>query len=104
MAIHRAATGEPSTPRASLAIGPTMTRQIRVGLGVLAAFGVGCAVAPLVVPPASAQQRAMATKWEYLCYMDTADAAAKKNNELGAQYWEMVGVTQDRYCFKRPLP
>ena len=85
-----------------------MTKQITVGLGLLFAFGVGCGAgvgaSSLVVPPASAQQRAMATKWEYLCFMDTEDAAAKKNNELGAQLWEMVGVTQDKYCFKRPLP
>jgi hypothetical protein len=83
-----------------------MTKRI----GVMAVFLVGCAVgggaSQLVVPKASAQQQAALTKWEYNCLDLDDDEATGAANKLGAEGWEMVGIS--RYpadvftCFKRP--
>jgi hypothetical protein len=91
-----------------------MTKQITVGLGLLFAFGVGCGAgvgaSSLVVPPASAQQRAMASRWEYTCFDEYgAKDIGPKANQLGQQYWEMAaagsaGPRDLTWCFKRPLP
>jgi hypothetical protein len=88
-----------------------MTKLGSVGVGMV--FLVGCAVGGaagrFVVPPASAQQAAMLTKWEYTCISDVGPA-----NELGVQGWELAaGVGDVRgyggsvrsnaiWCFKRP--
>jgi uncharacterized lipoprotein YajG len=85
------------------------------GLGVAAVFFAGCAIggasARFVVPPASAQQAATLTKWEYTCFdVRGAPEVAEiqtKSNAAGLQGWEMSGVYNyvDAYsvwCFKRP--
>jgi hypothetical protein len=65
-------------------------------------FGVS---SQLVLPKASAQQAATLTKWEYNCVDLDDDEATDAANKLGAQCWEMVGIS--RYpadvftCFKR---
>ena len=79
-------------------------------LGVAAVFVAGCAVggasARFVVPPASAQQAATLTKWEYMCINDPyIERAATKASAAGIQGWEMVGSlslgTESGWCFKR---
>ena len=80
-------------------------------LGVAAVFLAGCAVggasSRFVVPPASAQQAATLTKWEYMCgsQPDVADATAAAN-AAGQQGWELVGNFSEQrnrgWCFKRP--
>jgi len=71
----------------------------------IGSFVLGCAVAPLVVPPLSAQQ-SQAPRWEYYCFevsiwRDITPAA----NLKGAEGWEMVGSGGDGsvWCFKRPM-
>jgi hypothetical protein len=64
------------------------------------------------VPPASAQQAATLTKWEYMCFEeDTSDlpeVVVPKAQAAGAQGWEMAAEhssSQSRHgnwCFKRP--
>jgi hypothetical protein len=80
-------------------------------LGVAAVFLAGCAVggasARFVVPPASAQQAASLTKWDYMCFETyNVDKIVAQSKEAGAQGWEMV-TTQGIpgapvWCFKRP--
>jgi hypothetical protein len=85
-----------------------MTKLRGVGIGLV--FLVGCAVggasSRFVVPPASAQQAATLTRWEYFCANGSVDDADKS----GAQGWELVQLSMlDRrtfdsiWCFKRPL-
>jgi len=80
-------------------------------VGIAAVFGLGlvlgCAVAPLVVPKASAQQAATLTKWEYTCFDEASrEAVVSKSGRLGAEGWEMAGVDSSAsytiWCFKRP--
>jgi hypothetical protein len=81
-------------------------------LGVAAVFLAGCAVggasARFVVPPASAQQAATLTKWEYMCmHAEDAEEIQSKLNPAGAQSWEVAGVTMignhaSIWCLKRP--
>ena len=76
------------------------------------AFGIGCGAgataSQLVVPPASAQQAAMAPRWEYVCddgrEFGSAEQVTKRANQLGAQHWEMVGMVGAAFCYQRPLP
>ncbi|MEM1418104.1 MAG: hypothetical protein AAGH15_24625 [Myxococcota bacterium] len=87
---------------------------------LVAAFVIGCAAAPLVVPPLSAQNaEAGARQWEYTCtdrpqLLRTASFQAARDagqsqiraigtaltQEFGAAGWELAGVD---LCFKRPL-
>ena len=87
-----------------------MTKLRGVGVGVV--FLVGCAVGGaagrFVVPPASAQQAATGTRWEYFCFDETAasDVMAKAN-PAGLQGWDMVAAgtrygSALTWCFKRP--
>ncbi|MBO6939982.1 MAG: hypothetical protein JJ863_33740 [Deltaproteobacteria bacterium] len=71
----------------------------------LIAFALGCAAAPLVVPPLSAQQQAAGVqRWENTCVtVRSVDAAAHAGMSMGAQGWEMVSVAGAAACFKRPL-
>jgi hypothetical protein len=90
-----------------------MTKLRGVGVGLV--FLLGCAVGGMAgriaVPPASAQQMATGSRWEYFCF-DATDPGriTLKANEAGAQGWEMVtgamamsGMLSDAaWCFKRP--
>ena len=72
-----------------------------------AVFLVGCAVggasARFVVPPASAQQAATLTKWEYTCVTSQGLITPEQANPLGAQGWELAVVEiPGLWCFKRP--
>jgi hypothetical protein len=76
-------------------------------LGVAAVFLAGCAVggasSRFVVPPASAQQAATLTHWEYLCIeVSSVSQIEPKANAAGQQGWEMVGSLSSSMCFKRP--
>jgi len=82
-------------------------------------FLVGCAVggasSHFIVPPATAQQQATLTRWEYHCFSSRSGITARAN-QLGAEGWEMIaaagsgsgdGILQrDKmiWCFKRPRP
>jgi hypothetical protein len=92
------------------------------GFGVGLVFLVGCAVGGaaggaaerFVVPPASAQQAATLTKWEYVCMRGGNPNVTGEANRLGLQGWEMSGAvgavsggggfisTDEVWCFKRP--
>jgi len=83
-----------------------MTKLRGVGVGTV--FLVGCAVGGaagrFVVPPASAQQAATLTRWEYLCFEQSVDVASRAN-EAGALGWELAaasGAASKVWCFKRP--
>ena len=80
------------------------TRSVGIALVFVAGCAVGGASARFVVPPASAQQAATLTKWEYLCQGMRFDGATVPANKAGAQGWELV--TYDPQggigCFKRP--
>ncbi|HKY39611.1 MAG TPA: hypothetical protein VJN18_26915 [Polyangiaceae bacterium] len=69
-------------------------------LGVAAVFLLGCATGGVssqtVVPKASAQQQATLTKWEYNCLDLDDDEATGAANKLGAESWEMVGISRYR--------
>lgn len=79
-------------------------------LGIALVFVAGCAVggvsSQLAVPKANAQQATTLTKWEYNCLWLDDDEATGAANKLGAEGWEMLGIS--RYpndvftCFKRP--
>jgi uncharacterized lipoprotein YajG len=84
-------------------------------LGIALVFVTGCAVggasARFVVPPASAQQAATLTRWEYTCFEvadERPDEIQAKSSAVGAQGWEMSGVYNQSgsyrtiWCFKRP--
>ncbi len=79
----------------------TYMKRILFGLGI---FGLGCASAPLVIPPLSAQQSGV-TRWEYTCYADNGGLNMDQLNQYGAQGWELVGPRDPgaQLCFKRPL-
>ena len=84
------------------------------GFWTAVVFILGCAVGGaagrLVVPPASAQQLATLTRWEYFCFDRQLDAGevSKEADSAGGQGWEMVTVgpgaasTGPVWCFKRP--
>jgi hypothetical protein len=76
-------------------------------MGVAAVFLVGCAVggvsSQIAVPKASAQQAATLSRWEYKCVdSEPTDDATATSNRLGAQNWEMTGLSTHVTCFKRP--
>jgi len=85
------------------------------GLGIALVFVAGCAVggasARFVVPPASAQQAATLTKWEYM-FVEAEhddDRVLAQINAAGAQAWELAGSLNPSranavWCFKRPKP
>ena len=83
------------------------TRSLGITLVFVAGCAVGGASARLAVPPASAQQAATLTKWEYWCFDDAGEGLARKSNALGAQGWELAAVRSEdqgrgEWCFKRP--
>ena len=85
------------------------TRSLGIALVFIAGCAVGGASARFVVPPASAQQAAALTKWEYKCFGAEIGVAEvqSKANALGAQAWEMAGSlnatsSEAAWCFKRP--
>jgi hypothetical protein len=74
-------------------------------------FVIGCATggvaAQLVVPPVRAGTSP--TRWEYPCASAREEARAQEDlNKLGAEGWELVGVTVGSFrytlCAKRALP
>ena len=78
---------------------------------VSAVFLLGCAMGEatsrFVVPPASAQQVAGLTKWEYTCVkLDFDNVTPRIANDMGDARWEMFSVVSHngwlRGCFKRP--
>jgi len=82
-------------------------RNVMIGLGLVAAFGAGCAASKLAVPNARAQAGDGAVRWEYLC-VDAYAGVTHSANQLGKVGWEMAAAagTSDHmmWCFKRPLP
>jgi len=80
------------------------TRSLGVALVFVAGCAVGGASARFVVPPASAQQAATLTKWEYLSvYENHHEAFKPKAQEAGAEGWELVAsMVPGHYFFKRP--
>jgi hypothetical protein len=81
-------------------------------VGVAAVFLAGCAVggasARFVVPPASAQQAATLTKWDYMCFETyNMDEIVTQSKAAGAQGWEMVTtqglVAKPVWCVRRPM-
>ncbi len=82
------------------------------GFGVALVFLAGCAVggasSRFMVPPASAQQAATLTKWEYSCITaEYKEDVAGPANKLGAQGFELAGTVAyttglNTWCFKRP--
>jgi hypothetical protein len=86
----------------------TKLRGVGVGLVFLVGCAVGGAASRFAVPPASAQQAATGTRWEYFCFDPVgnprADQVAPKANQAGAEGWELVAVgPNDNWCFKRPV-
>jgi len=81
-------------------------------LGIALVFVTGCAVggasARLAIPPASAQQAATLTKWEFKCQSLDNDDLSEFANKMGDQGWEIAGsaraTTYDDniWCFRRP--
>jgi hypothetical protein len=78
--------------------------KLHIGLAIALAFAIGCATAPLVVPPASA---AAPQRWEYMCYPSAAPGAVQqKLDSLGKEGWDLItfgGIQNDFYCLKRGL-
>jgi hypothetical protein len=83
-----------------------MSKLHRVGVGLV--FLLGCAAGGaakrLFVPPASAQQAATLTKWEYMCQeASNLEQSVQAAKEAGSQGWEVVGFPKlTTWCFKRP--
>jgi hypothetical protein len=86
----------------------TKLREVGVGLVFLVGCAVGGAASRFAVPPASAQQAATVTKWEYMCMGEIWKAGdiTPRANEAGSQGWEMASVAANSagwtWCFKRP--
>jgi hypothetical protein len=85
----------------------TSLRGVVVGLVFLVGCAVGGAASRFAVPPASAQQAATLTRWEYFCIEEyAARDVTTRANTAGAQGWELVAVGGDNiyvnWCFKRP--
>jgi len=82
------------------------TTRLAIALVFLTGCAVGGASARFVVPPASAQQAATLTKWEYMCVNeDGVDAVQTMAQKAGAQGWELAGIGSAEstlLCFKRP--
>jgi hypothetical protein len=83
-------------------------RSVGIGLVFLVGCAVGGAASRFVVPPASAQQAATQTRWEYFCFFNNErpEAVAESANRAGSQGWEMVTSGSQfttTWCFKRPL-
>jgi len=85
------------------------TRSLGIGIVFIAGCAFGGASARFVVPPASAQQAATLTKWEYMCFDGGGDAKIVQGQAqaAGAQGWEVAGVASASngyatWCFKRP--
>jgi hypothetical protein len=82
------------------------TRSLGIAFVFVAGCAVGGASARFVVPPASAQQAATLTKWEYTCAAASGTLVADRANQLGAEGWEVAGTssgsTLTTWCFKRP--
>jgi hypothetical protein len=76
------------------------------GLALGFAFGLGCATAVTVIPPARAQSTSV-QRWEYL-RVDHGWDDARWANEAGQQGWELVQVGDPGgymvEYFRRALP
>ncbi len=70
-----------------------------IGLALGFAFGLGCATAVTVIPPARAQS-ASVQRWEYLMTTHGMGEA----NSAGAEGWELIQVDAQLLYFRRPLP
>jgi hypothetical protein len=87
----------------------TKLRGVGVGLVFLVGCAVGGAASRFSVPPASAQQAASLTKWEYACFAnDELDELVNTARKLGREGWEMVTAGSPArgyptWCFKRPI-
>jgi hypothetical protein len=82
-------------------------RRYRVAIIGGISFAVGCAVAPFIVPPLSAQQQNV-QRWEYMCFEAlVADDIERVADRAGREGWEMVAAGGHErggtWCFKRPL-
>lgn len=79
-----------------------------VGALLFIAFLIGCAATvvtqSLIVPPIRANTNP--TKWEYNCFMIQSSQQEPEPeilNEFGAQGWDLVTNSGNRFCLKRPL-
>ncbi|HYQ03890.1 MAG TPA: hypothetical protein VER96_34695 [Polyangiaceae bacterium] len=83
-------------------------RSLQVSLVFVVGCTVGGASARFVVPPASAQQAAGLTRWEFQCQTVDNDDATAVANKMGAQGWDIAGSAEvpandeNLWCFKRP--
>lgn len=83
-----------------------MKKGFKHGLGMVAAFVLGCASAPLVVPAISAQSAPPGVqRWQYTCYRDASSINVEELNRFGSEGWELVGARDSTMtaCFKRPM-
>lgn len=74
------------------------------------AFFLGCASAPFIVPPLSAQQAAAGVqRWEVQCVENAggpgrrASTGTTIGSQMGAAGWELVSTPDAVMCFKRPV-
>jgi hypothetical protein len=83
-------------------------RRYSPAIIAIVSFLIGCAVAPLVVPPLSAQQHNV-PRWEYMCFdADSSEDIGRLADRAGAEGWEMAVAlahvhSDPTWCFKRPL-
>jgi hypothetical protein len=83
-------------------------RRYTPAIIAIVSFLIGCAVAPLVVPPLSAQQQNV-PRWEYLCFdADSSEDIDPLADRAGASGWELAVVVENSHrnptwCFKREL-
>jgi len=78
-------------------------RTVAIGIVFLVGCAVGGAASRVAVPPASAQQAASLTRWEYMCQeAGNLEQSVQAAKEAGSQGWEVVGFPKlTTWCFKR---
>jgi hypothetical protein len=81
-------------------------RRYTPSIIAIIAFVLGCAAAPLVIPPLAAQQQA--PRWEYFCVQSSEQRPiVQVLNSAGREGWELTATgswaTAVTWCFKRPL-
>lgn len=93
--------------QAACTVPPMNKQQFLLTAGL--AFFFGCATAPFIVPPLSAQQAAAGVqRWEHQCVeVDSgwryAQDATEVGQRMGAEGWELASTVHMALCFKRPL-
>ncbi len=87
--------------------------KVTIASLLVAAFAVGCAAAPVLVPRMNAQTTARINtrttsqnaRWEYTCYENNGEIDMNAMNQYGAAGWELVTgpSASGVFCFKRAL-